>query len=82
MFCVIPQLLRPCISEVLKNRPPVKTWCPFLVSPDEIHQDLALFGHRHTSFNTVDPSFKDFSLIHSVLPRSFNIAGTKILCGH
>ena len=34
-----------------------------LLVSDEIHQDLALFGHRHTSFNTVDPIFKDFSLI-------------------
>ena len=33
----------------------------FLVS-DEIHQDLALFGHKHQSFNTIDPAFKDFAL--------------------
>ena len=49
-----------------------------LLVSDEIHQDLALFGHRHTSFNTVDPSFKDFSLILTSATKTFNIAGTKI----
>ncbi|MCO4470550.1 L-cysteine desulfhydrase [Streptococcus infantarius subsp. infantarius] len=44
---------------------------------DEIHQDLALFGHKHHSFNTVDDSFKDFSLILSSATKTFNIAGTK-----
>ena len=48
-----------------------------LLVSDEIHQDLALFGHRHTSFNTVDPSFKDFSLILTSATKTFNIAGTK-----
>lgn len=48
-----------------------------LLVSDEIHQDLALFGNRHTSFNTVDPSFKDFSLILSSATKTFNIAGTK-----
>ena len=49
-----------------------------LLVSDEIHQDLALFGHRHISFNTVDPSFKDFSLILTSATKTFNIAGTKI----
>lgn len=44
---------------------------------DEIHQDLALFGHKHHSFNTVDDSFKDFTLILSSATKTFNIAGTK-----
>ena len=48
-----------------------------LLVSDEIHQDLALFGHRHTSFNTVDPIFKDFSLILTSATKTFNIAGTK-----
>ena len=34
-----------------------------LLISDEIHQDLALFGHKHQSFNTIDPDFKDFALI-------------------
>ena len=38
---------------------------------------MALFGHRHTSFNTVDPIFKDFSLILTSATKTFNIAGTK-----
>lgn len=44
---------------------------------DEIHQDLALFGHKHVSFNTVSPDFKDFSLILASATKTFNIAGTK-----
>ena len=48
----------------------------FLVS-DEIHQDLALFGHKHQSFNTVNDDFKEFSLILSSATKTFNIAGTK-----
>ena len=60
-----------------KNQSPLSKHGVLLVS-DEIHQDLALFGHRHTSFNTVDPSFKDFSLILTSATKTFNIAGTKI----
>ena len=48
-----------------------------LVVSDEIHQDLTLFGHRHQSFNTVSPDFKDFSLILASATKTFNIAGTK-----
>ena len=48
----------------------------FLVS-DEIHQDLALFGNKHQSFNTVNEDFKEFSLILSSATKTFNIAGTK-----
>ena len=44
---------------------------------DEIHQDMALFGHKHFSFNTVSPDFKDFSLTLSSATKTFNIAGTK-----
>ena len=44
---------------------------------DEIHQDLALFGHKHYSFNTVDDSFKDFAIILASATKTFNIAGTK-----
>ena len=44
---------------------------------DEIHQDLALFGHKHFSFNTVSPDFKDFTIILGSATKTFNIAGTK-----
>ncbi|MBM7636201.1 MalY/PatB family protein [Streptococcus saliviloxodontae] len=44
---------------------------------DEIHQDLALFGNRHISLNTIDPSFKDFTIILGSATKTFNIAGTK-----
>ena len=48
-----------------------------LLVSDEIHQDLALFGHKHQSFNTVNEAFKEFSLILSSGTKTFNIAGTK-----
>ena len=48
-----------------------------LLVSDEIHQDLALFGHKHHSFNTVNPDFKDFSIILSSATKTFNLAGTK-----
>ncbi|HEL2344991.1 TPA: MalY/PatB family protein [Streptococcus suis] len=44
---------------------------------DEIHQDLTLYGHKHYSFNTVDESFKEFSIILASATKIFNIAGTK-----
>ena len=48
-----------------------------LLASDEIHQDLALFGNKHQSFNTVNEDFKEFSLILSSATKTFNIAGTK-----
>ncbi|AXQ79179.1 pyridoxal phosphate-dependent aminotransferase [Streptococcus chenjunshii] len=44
---------------------------------DEIHQDLALFGHKHCSINTIDQRFKDFTLVLASATKTFNIAGTK-----
>lgn len=44
---------------------------------DEIHQDLALYGHKHHSFNTVHEGFKEFSIVLSSATKTFNIAGTK-----
>ena len=48
-----------------------------LLVSDEIHQDLALFGNKHQSFNMVNEDFKEFSLILSSATKTFNIAGTK-----
>ena len=48
-----------------------------LLVSDEIHQDLALFGNKHQSINTVNEDFKEFSLILSSATKTFNIAGTK-----
>ena len=48
-----------------------------LLVSDEIHQDLALVGNKHQSFNTVNEDFKEFSLILSSATKTFNIAGTK-----
>ncbi|MDE8718323.1 aminotransferase class I/II-fold pyridoxal phosphate-dependent enzyme, partial [[Eubacterium] siraeum] len=36
-----------------------------LLVSDEIHQDLALFGHKHHSFNTINPDFKEFAIVLS-----------------
>ncbi|MCR8967755.1 MalY/PatB family protein [Streptococcus zalophi] len=49
-----------------------------IVVSDEIHQDLTLFGHKHHSFNTVDDSFKEFSIILSSPSKTFNMAALKI----
>lgn len=38
---------------------------------------MTLYGHKHYSFNTVDESFKEFSIILSSATKTFNIAGTK-----
>lgn len=44
---------------------------------DEIHQDLVLYGNKHISFQTVDETFSDFSIILASATKTFNIAGTK-----
>lgn len=44
---------------------------------DEIHQDLTLYGNKHQSFQTVDPTFADFSIVLASATKTFNIAGTK-----
>lgn len=48
-----------------------------VVVSDEIHQDLVLFGHKHHSFNTVSPDFKNFTIVLASASKTFNIAGTK-----
>ena len=48
-----------------------------LLVSDEIHQDLALFGNKHHSFNTLQPSYKDFTIVLASATKTFNIAGTK-----
>ncbi len=44
---------------------------------DEIHQDLALFGNKHISINTIDDRFKKFTIMLGSATKTFNIAGTK-----
>lgn len=63
-------------EELLKIGELCQKYGVILVS-DEIHQDLTLFGHKHHSFNTVSPNFKDFTIILSSATKTFNIAGTK-----
>ncbi|MFC3932656.1 MalY/PatB family protein [Streptococcus dentapri] len=47
-----------------------------IIISDEIHQDLALFGNKHYSINTVG-DFKDFTIVLSSATKTFNVAGTK-----
>lgn len=46
-----------------------------LVVADEIHADLTLPGHRHTSFSTVDETAKSQSITFMAPSKTFNIAG-------
>ena len=48
-----------------------------LLVSDEIHQDLALYGNKHVSMNTISDAYKDFTLVLSSATKTFNIAGTK-----
>ena len=48
-----------------------------LLVSDEIHQDLALYGNKHISLNTISDAYKDFTLVLSSATKTFNIAGTK-----
>lgn len=47
-----------------------------LLVSDEIHQDLALFGNKHHSFNTLG-DYSDFAIVLSSATKTFNVAGTK-----
>ena len=44
---------------------------------DIVHQDLALYGNKHISMNTISDAYKDFTLVLSSATKTFNIAGTK-----
>ena len=46
-----------------------------LVISDEIHCDMALFGHRHVPFATVSPEAAEISLTFGAPSKTFNIAG-------
>lgn len=48
-----------------------------IVISDEIHQDLILSPYEFTSFQTIDPSFEDFSVILTSATKTFNLAGVK-----
>lgn len=48
-----------------------------IVISDEIHQDLILTPYEFTSFQTIDPSFEDFSLVLTSATKTFNLAGVK-----
>lgn len=63
-------------EELLKVGEICRKYGVILVS-DEIHQDLALFGHKHHTINTVSDNFKDFTVLLSSATKTFNIAGTK-----
>lgn len=44
---------------------------------DEIHQDIVFEPNIFTTFNTVHPTFKDFSIILTSATKTFNLAGIK-----
>lgn len=46
-----------------------------LVISDEIHSDMALFGHRHVPFATVSPEAAACSITFGAPSKTFNIAG-------
>ncbi len=46
-----------------------------LVISDEIHCDMALFGHRHTPFATVSSEAEQCSITFGAPSKTFNIAG-------
>ena len=57
MFCAIRTILE-AVYGIVRSWKKIGHLCQkhgVLLVSDEIHQDLALFGHRHISFNTVDP---------------------------
>lgn len=64
------------IDELEKIGQLCKKYNVILVS-DEIHQDFALFGNKHTTFLSVDQSFGEFAIVLSSATKTFNIAGTK-----
>lgn len=46
-----------------------------IVIADEIHADLTLPGHRHTSYSTVSPEAREHSITFIAPSKTFNIAG-------
>ena len=46
-----------------------------IVISDEIHADMALFGHRHIPFATVNQHAADISITFGAPSKTFNIAG-------
>lgn len=48
-----------------------------LVISDEIHQDLVFEPNTFSSFQTIAPNFKDFSIVVTSATKTFNLAGIK-----
>lgn len=46
-----------------------------LVVSDEIHADMALFGHKHIPFASVSDKARDLSITFQAPTKTFNIAG-------
>lgn len=46
-----------------------------VVVSDEIHADLAVFGHKHTPFATVSPEAEAISITFQAPTKTFNMAG-------
>ena len=68
------------VSGPKKNLTKVADLCQkhgVLLVSDEIHQDLALYGNKHISMNTISDAYKDFTLVLSSATKTFNIAVPK-----
>ena len=46
-----------------------------MVISDEIHSDMALFGHKHVPFATVSPEAEEISITFGAPSKTFNIPG-------
>ncbi|MBQ9418410.1 MAG: PatB family C-S lyase [Bacteroidales bacterium] len=62
-------------SEDLKRIADICHQAGLIVVADEIHADLTLPGHHHTSYSTVSPSAADHSITFFAPSKTFNIAG-------
>ena len=49
-----------------------------LVISDEIHADMALFGHKHIPFASVSDHARDISITFQAPSKTFNIAGQSV----
>ena len=49
-----------------------------IVVSDEIHSDFVYPGHTHHVFDTLDESFREFSIICTAPSKTFNLAGLQI----
>ncbi|MCI1784984.1 MAG: PatB family C-S lyase [Bacteroidales bacterium] len=62
-------------EETLKTLAEICSRHHLLVISDEIHCDMALFGHKHIPFASVSPEAAECSITFQAPSKTFNIAG-------